>query len=56
LKPAVRLREFRFRAKSPLFDTTPFDLCLSAKDGGYDLRAVDSEGREAMSAEAILEE
>jgi len=51
--PAVRLHSFRFRAKSPLFDTAPFDVCLTRKEGGYDLRAIDTDGREAMSAEAI---
>jgi 3-methylfumaryl-CoA hydratase len=52
--PAARLHTFRFRAKSPLFDTTPFDVCLTPKDGGYDLQAIDADSREAMSAEAIL--
>ena len=52
--PAARLHTFRFRAKSPLFDTAPFDLCLARKDDGYDLWAVDAGGREAMTAEAIL--
>jgi 3-methylfumaryl-CoA hydratase len=52
--PAVRLHTFRFRAKSPLFDTAPFDVSLARKDGGYDLCAIDTHGREAMTAEAIL--
>ena len=52
--PAARLHAFRFRAKSPLFDTAPFDVCLARKETGYDLWAVDADGREAMSAEAIL--
>ena len=52
--PAARLHTFRFRAKSPLFDTAPFDVCLARKDGGYDLWAVDADGREAMTAEAVL--
>jgi 3-methylfumaryl-CoA hydratase len=52
--PAVRLHTFRFRAKSPLFDTAPFDVCLARSERGYDLWAVDVDGREAMSAEAIL--
>jgi 3-methylfumaryl-CoA hydratase len=51
--PAARLHAFRFRAKSPLFDTTPFEVCLARKDGGYDLWAIDADGREAMTAEAI---
>ena len=52
--PSARLHTFRFRAKSPLFDTAPFDVCLTRKEGGYDLWAVDTHGREAMSAEAII--
>jgi 3-methylfumaryl-CoA hydratase len=52
--PAVRLHTFRFRAKSPLFDTAPFDVSLARKDGGYDLCALDTHGREAMTAETIL--
>lgn len=51
--PAAHLRSFRFRAKSPLFDSAPFDMCLAKSESGYDLWAVDAEGREAMSAEAI---
>lgn len=50
--PTARLHAFRFRARSPLFDTAPFDVCLARKDGGYDLYAIDADGREAMSAEA----
>jgi 3-methylfumaryl-CoA hydratase len=51
--PTARLHSFRFRAKSPLFDTAPFDVSLARKDGGYDLHAIDADGREAMTAEAI---
>ena len=54
--PATRLHSFRFRAKSPLFDTAPFDVCLARKDGGYDLWAIDTDGREAMTAEAITKD
>jgi 3-methylfumaryl-CoA hydratase len=49
--PGVRLHTFRFRAKSPLFDTAPFDVCLASKDNGYDLYAIDADGREAMTAD-----
>ncbi|HKD23912.1 MAG TPA: hypothetical protein VKB71_17970 [Rhizomicrobium sp.] len=52
--PAARLRSFRFRAKSPLFDTASFDVCLAKGENGYDLWAIDAEGRAAMSAEATL--
>ncbi len=55
LRPALRLSTFRFRAKSPLYDTAPFDVCLVARDGGYDLWAIDANGREAMTAEAFHE-
>jgi 3-methylfumaryl-CoA hydratase len=54
LKPAARIAKFRFRAKSPLFDTAPFDVCLSRKSGAYELWALDADGREAMSAEAAV--
>jgi 3-methylfumaryl-CoA hydratase len=52
--PGARIPSFRFRAKSPLFDTTPFDVCLARTESGFDLWARDAEGREAMSAEATL--
>jgi 3-methylfumaryl-CoA hydratase len=52
--PAVRLHAFRFRAKSPLFDTAPLNLCLARSEHGYDLLAVDADGHEAMTAEATL--
>jgi 3-methylfumaryl-CoA hydratase len=54
--PATRLHTFRFRAKSPLFDTAPFDVCLARKDNGYDLRAIDADGREAMTADVITKD
>ncbi|HWU26722.1 MAG TPA: MaoC family dehydratase N-terminal domain-containing protein [Rhizomicrobium sp.] len=53
-KPALPLRTFSFRARSPLFDTAPFELCLAAREGGYDLWALDSIGREAMTAEVAV--
>ena len=54
LKPAARVREFCFRAKSPLYDTAPFDLCLAQTPHGYDLWARDADGREAMTAEVVV--
>lgn len=52
-EPRLHIREFRFRAKSPLFDTAPFDVCLARTAKGFDLWAVDAEGREAMTAEVV---
>lgn len=52
-KPGLAIREFRFRARSPLFDSAPFDLCFAARDGSYDLWARDAQGREAMTAEVV---
>jgi hypothetical protein len=37
-----------------LFDTAPFDLCLSGNESGYDLWALDNIGREAMTARIEL--
>lgn len=53
-KPASRLREFSFRARSPLYDIAPFDLNLSYGADGIALWACDAEGREAMTAKAIV--
>jgi 3-methylfumaryl-CoA hydratase len=49
--PDVKVRSFKFRAQSPLFDTAPFDLCLNAREGGVDLWA-QGPGAKAMVAEA----
>ena len=49
--PQARVRSFKFRAQSPLFDTAPFELCLNARDGGADLWAQGPAGK-AMVAEA----
>jgi len=53
-KPSLALHTFRFRAKNPLFDTTPFDVCFASNERGYDLWAVDAHGREAMTAVAAV--
>lgn len=45
--PAANLKAFEFRAQRPLFDTAPFDLCLS---NGGELRARSSTGETAMVA------
>jgi 3-methylfumaryl-CoA hydratase len=49
--PNARVRSFKFRAQSPLFDTAPFALCLNKSEGGADLWAQGPSGK-AMVAEA----
>ncbi len=49
--PGAAVRRFCFRARRPLFDTAPFDLCLMEKAGGAELWARDSSGAAAMTAE-----
>jgi 3-methylfumaryl-CoA hydratase len=50
LHPALPIREFRFRAKNPLYDTAPFEACLASRQGGFDLWARDLDGRECVTA------
>ena len=49
--PGAAVRRFSFRARRPLFDTAPFDLCLKEASGGAELWARDSSGAAAMTAE-----
>ncbi|MGD0144742.1 MAG: MaoC family dehydratase N-terminal domain-containing protein [Rhizomicrobium sp.] len=49
--PGARVRAFKFRAQSPLFDTAPFELCLNRR--GAELWAQGPHGT-AMVAEAEL--
>jgi 3-methylfumaryl-CoA hydratase len=49
--PDAHVRSFKFRARSPLFDSAPFDLCLNAREGGADLWAQGPDAK-AMVAEA----
>jgi len=49
--PGGRVRSFKFRAQSPLFDTAPFELCLKTREGGAELWAEGPDGK-AMVAEA----
>ena len=49
--PGAAVRRFSFRARRPLFDTAPFDLCLKATAGGAELWARDASGAAAMTAE-----
>jgi 3-methylfumaryl-CoA hydratase len=46
-RPGIPVTNFRFRAQSPLFDTQPFDLCLT----GTVLEARTDDGFTAMRAE-----
>lgn len=52
IMPAASVTAFRFRAKRPLYDTAPFDLCLEESDGRIELWTRDSSGNETMTAEA----
>jgi len=49
--PGAAVTHFSFRARRPLFDTAPFDLCLKKKSGGAELWARDAAGAAAMTAE-----
>jgi 3-methylfumaryl-CoA hydratase len=54
-RPDAVLRRFEFRAKSPLFDTAPFDVCgRPEQDGRVSLWAQGPGAAIAMSAEATL--
>lgn len=54
-QPTARVREFSFRAVSPLTDTAPFFVCGDATDGTIALWAESAEGALAMEATATLE-
>jgi len=45
---------FAFRARKPLLDDAPFDLCLAASEGGYKLWSVAPDGEPAMTARIEL--
>ena len=49
--PQARIKSFKFRAQSALFDTAPFELCLNTREDIADLWAQGPAGR-AMVAEA----
>lgn len=53
-RPDADLARFEFRAQRPLFDTAPFQLCLKAREGGFDLWSQDMDGRVATSAKVEL--
>jgi 3-methylfumaryl-CoA hydratase len=55
-RPNVRVRAFEFRARAPLFDGMPFDLCLSERDGEADLWAQSPEQGPAVTATILFDE
>lgn len=50
------LKDFSYRAISPLFDTAPFTLALRRIQGGFSLWAINAEGRLAMTAKVEFTE
>jgi 3-methylfumaryl-CoA hydratase len=50
-RPGAAVKAFRFRARRPLFDIHPFEVCGAHRSGGADLWALDHEGHAAMTAE-----
>jgi 3-methylfumaryl-CoA hydratase len=52
-RPGARVEHFQFRAKRPLYDTAPFDLCMESTADGAELWALDSEGAVAMVARVV---
>ena len=48
--PRAQVRRFEFRARRPLFDVAPFDLCLLRGAGGADLWTRGPDGAAAMTA------
>jgi 3-methylfumaryl-CoA hydratase len=47
---AACVTRFSFRARRPLFDIAPFDLCLAERPGGADLWARNHKGEVAVTA------
>jgi len=54
-QPNARVRAFEFRARSPLFDGVPFELCLAERGGETDLWARSSENSPAMTATVVFD-
>jgi 3-methylfumaryl-CoA hydratase len=48
--PCAPVTAFRFRAQRPLFDTAPFDLCMTEAEAGADLWALNAQGETAFAA------
>jgi 3-methylfumaryl-CoA hydratase len=51
--PDTAVRRFTFRAVRPLFDHSPFDLCLSRTADGGRLWTLDESGQTTMTAEVV---
>ena len=49
--PGAQVTGFRFRARRPLFDIHPFEICGRPMPGGAELWIADHQGNLAMSAE-----
>jgi 3-methylfumaryl-CoA hydratase len=54
-QPNARVRAFEFRARAPLFDGAPFDLCLAEREGGADLWVQATENSPAMTATILFD-
>jgi 3-methylfumaryl-CoA hydratase len=52
--PGARVASFTFRARSPVFDTTPFDVCGAREGSTVRLWTLAPDGRIAMDAVAEL--
>ncbi|HEY5048350.1 MAG TPA: MaoC family dehydratase N-terminal domain-containing protein [Rhizomicrobium sp.] len=52
-RPDALVERFHFRARRPLYDTAPFDLCFATASDGADLWALDRQGQVAMVAHVV---
>ena len=52
--PAARIAHFAFRARAPLFEGVPFDLCLAKTADGADLWTHEPSRGETMTAAIIV--
>lgn len=50
-RPRAEVERFVYRAQRPLYDTAPFEVCLTHTQTGAELRARDSGGEVAMIAQ-----
>lgn len=48
--PGTRVARYTFRAQRPLFDTAPFDLCLTERPGGAEIWARNQAGEVAVTS------
>jgi 3-methylfumaryl-CoA hydratase len=49
--PSSRVTGFEFRARSPVFDSSPFELSLARREDGADLWVSDHQGQVATTAQ-----